>query len=405
MLGLVNLPGPPLSIMSGNRARPWRMSMHTTGETCSPSNHERTPRGFTLIELLVVIAIIALLISLLLPALGQWRCTGRTLLCQSNMRQQGIATHSYAADFRDKLYSFTWTAGATVSTPYADLDPSGLDPTTGDQDVRAAAFQAVNIIRNRASRDNFPVIGGGGEGGGGWIPHILYSHLILQDYATTLLPEKATVCPEDANRLRWQNVSAFDSGSLAPLAPPVSDPNNLRWPYSSSYQVVPASFSADSGQNAVARGDSYFNYQSPAQGSTLGKRRLTDVAFTGSKVQLFDSVARHDCKSKFYYAVLSSKQPLMMYDQSVSIRRTRDSNQGANPKTADNFNVIQTFVRIATTDLDQRPWDRPDLANSVGIDLYVHYQFTRGGLKGVDFPGNPNRPAAVSGSTEVRPPY
>ncbi|TVQ63598.1 MAG: DUF1559 domain-containing protein [Phycisphaerales bacterium] len=57
--------------------------------------------AFTLIELLVVIAIIALLIGILLPALGQARDSARTLKCLSNQRQFVLGFHMYADDFAD----------------------------------------------------------------------------------------------------------------------------------------------------------------------------------------------------------------------------------------------------------------------------------------------------------------
>jgi prepilin-type N-terminal cleavage/methylation domain-containing protein/prepilin-type processing-associated H-X9-DG protein len=80
-------------------------------------SHKKKISGFTLVELLVVISIIALLVSILMPALGKARAQARQVLCASNLKQIGLGIEIFVADSegfkypQQRLPVGTWNVG------------------------------------------------------------------------------------------------------------------------------------------------------------------------------------------------------------------------------------------------------------------------------------------------------
>jgi prepilin-type N-terminal cleavage/methylation domain-containing protein len=98
----------------------------------------RRKKGFTLIELLVVIAIIALLLSIVMPALKESKKQARAVICRSNIKQWGIIFSLYAYDNEDSLpqsvsgarLSAKEAYWITATLPYYEDEKIRLCPST-----------------------------------------------------------------------------------------------------------------------------------------------------------------------------------------------------------------------------------------------------------------------------------
>ncbi len=114
----------------------------------------RTSPGFTLIELLVVIAIIALLIGILLPAIGKARETARSIVCSTRLRGLGQAQAAYYGSNKEWLAGYMTTGAEADYFNGANIvgNTSSTTPTNMWDWISPIVGDSNNLSPNRAYR-------------------------------------------------------------------------------------------------------------------------------------------------------------------------------------------------------------------------------------------------------------
>lgn len=335
-------------------------------------------RGFTLVELLLVLGVMAMLTSLLLPALGSARRSARLCKDLGNLSQIGRGVAAYGADWRDGLMGYSWTTGRAGG---AAADVRAL--AGAGNNLSAARAQMIDILRARApGLENFPVAGD-------YAPHLLYWHLPGIEYLSARLPEPAVVCPEDRTRLAWAaDPEGMRDGRVTPrpadwtfgLGP------HARWSFASSYEMTAAGWDrpqdAEAGRGAGpwaerrAFNESHFRFTLYYKAESA--RRLTEAAFPSGKALLYDAHQRHWGRREAYVGAAGAHVTVLAMDGAAALRGNGAANPGWHPREPASRSPHVYAYRPAA-------WE-PPAGRAEGEEPVVGYfRWTRGGLKGIDF--------------------
>lgn len=336
----------------------------------------------SLIELLVTIVIVSTLSLTILPALASVRDKAENEQSRAKLMHLGQGRDQYALDNQDRIFTYNWVPGEAYTLPDGRVK-------TGIDWVDAAQYQNQEIIMRRTGR-----ISGTTKirSMDGRIPHRRFTHFVLIDYLagdddSVFNDDQLAIDPADQNRLVWsEHPLSYGIGSGLPYSNEASsgydtDPNwsqsgiLQRWAFSTSYDIVPASWQGDGpdGYRPVSDTPHLF---SGGGNADLSGRFTTEVAFPAQKVHMHEDFDREQVQYP-WFAYDHARVEKLMFDGSLNNLTSGEANDSYSPN--DPINVWrQRYIPLEHFPL-------PLGGFNDFTELNMRFRWTRDGLQGIDY--------------------
>ena len=338
----------------------------------------RHRNGFALSECVVLLVVVGLLLAIVVPMFSAARMKMRGQTSAQKLMSIGQGGMMYAADNKDRLFSYNWRTGETYFLP------DGRSRTARD-DTEAGAFQNQEILMRRTGRisgvhkiQNFSAR----------MPHRRYSHLVLMDYMNESFGSDLFIDPSDFKQQQWKdNPLEYESGSGVPYAegrPEGYDQDSnwmwkavrQRWAFASSYQVVPDAWQPEFGARYIPIESTPHLLARTGEVPLADGRRLRSVLHMANKVWMHEEFDR-DRQDPLYFGYDDAQVEKLMFDGSVNSWASGIAAPSVVPERGI-FHWKQTYVP-----LDQFPVPVGGLGDSTEISQ--RFRWTFGGLTGINY--------------------